>query len=57
MKRIPERHGLNFVFSFFILEGDNTCMFATSSKVKNDYAHHDSFNFIDKIKIAKVLYL
>ena len=55
MKRIPERHGLNFVFSFFILEGDNTCMFATSSKVKNDYAHHDSFNFIDKIKIAKVL--
>ena len=33
------------LFFFFILEGNNTCMFATSSKIKNCFAHKDNFDF------------
>ena len=34
-----------FLFFFYILEGNNTCMFATSSKIKNCFAHKDNFDF------------
>ena len=32
-------------FFFLILEGNNKCMFATSSKIKNCFAHKDNFDF------------
>ena len=51
MKRTPELLSLNlvfflvFFFFIYILEGNNTCMFATSSKIKDCFAHKDNSNF------------
>ena len=41
---------IKLFFLSFILEGNTTCMLATSSKIKNDYAHHDNFNFMVLIR-------
>ena len=41
---------IKLFFLSFILEGNIAYMLATSSKIKNDYTHHDNFDFMVLIR-------